>query len=377
MNGKIALNYIYLSPHHAGGKDQVGLNLLKGFYENKDISDICIICFEYSEKSLRCIAPGAEIIVLKSPRIQNELQRYLYICYTNTILIPKIIRKYKISLLFHLSCNTGIHKQRVTSVVLPHDIKQIAHRKLPGLTVPFYKYILFKIMYYMDFKLNDGIIAISEVDRREIQTCYPSCASKVFQIYNPIDCACFHENGTCEAQNIIAINLQFLHKNVITLIKAFEKVKEKIDDNLILVGDVPERVSFLKEYVIKNNLQKRVKFTGFLSDSERISLLQKSRLYVNPTLYEGFGMTAVEAMILAVPVLVSKIETNYEVTLGMCEYYEPAEDSDILAAKILECMDKPIKDMDLEKISQQIYGKYNYKIIAKQYRNYFMRMIGK
>ena len=116
-----------------------------------------------------------------------------------------------------------------------------------------------------------------------------------------------------------------------------------------MVGDVPERVSFLKEYVIKNNLQKRVKFTGFLSDSERISLLQKSRLYVNPTLYEGFGMTAVEAMILGVPVLVSKIETNYEVTLGMCEYYEPAEDSDILAAKILECMDKPIKDMDLEK----------------------------
>ena len=31
---RILLNYIYLSRKHAGGKDQVGLNLLKGFYEN-------------------------------------------------------------------------------------------------------------------------------------------------------------------------------------------------------------------------------------------------------------------------------------------------------------------------------------------------------
>lgn len=31
--GKIALNYIYLSRKHAGGKDQVGLNLLRGFFE--------------------------------------------------------------------------------------------------------------------------------------------------------------------------------------------------------------------------------------------------------------------------------------------------------------------------------------------------------
>ena len=30
---KIGLNYTYLSPKHAGGKDQVGLNLLAGFHE--------------------------------------------------------------------------------------------------------------------------------------------------------------------------------------------------------------------------------------------------------------------------------------------------------------------------------------------------------
>lgn len=377
MNEKIALNYIYLSPHNAGGKDQVGLNLLKGFYKNNDISKVYTICFDYSEKMLKSIAPKAKIIVLKSPKIRNELQRMIYICYTNTVIIPRIIKKYKISLLFHLSCNTGIRKQQITTVVLPHDIKQIAHRKLPGLTVPFYKYILYKIMYYIDFRINDGIIAISETDKKEIQNYYPNFALKVFQIYNPIDCIYSHERSTCGQRNIIAINLQFLHKNIITLIKAFKKIKDEIDDDLILVGDVPKRVEFLKEYVYKNNLQGRVKFTGFLSDSEKISLLQKSRLYVNPTLYEGFGMTTVEAMILEVPTLVSKIQTNYEVTLGMCEYYEPVEDCDVLAEKILECLDKTKEDVDLKEISERIYKKYNYRVISKQYMDYFMKIIKK
>ena len=38
----IALNYIYLSKSHAGGKDQVGLNLLKGFYENNVTKDMIV-----------------------------------------------------------------------------------------------------------------------------------------------------------------------------------------------------------------------------------------------------------------------------------------------------------------------------------------------
>ena len=44
----IALNYIYLSKSHAGGKDQVGLNLLKGFYENNVTKDMIVFCYNYS-----------------------------------------------------------------------------------------------------------------------------------------------------------------------------------------------------------------------------------------------------------------------------------------------------------------------------------------
>ena len=107
-------------------------------------------------------------------------------------------------------------------------------------------------------------------------------------------------------KDIVAINLQFHHKNVITLIKAFELIKDKTECNLVFIGNVPDRVKYLKEYVTSHNLDDRIIFKGFVEDEERNYLLENCRLYVNPTLYEGFGMTAVEAIILGVPTLVSK-----------------------------------------------------------------------
>ena len=45
---KIALNYIYLSKHHSGGKDQVGLNLLKGLQEMGVTKQMAVICYPFS-----------------------------------------------------------------------------------------------------------------------------------------------------------------------------------------------------------------------------------------------------------------------------------------------------------------------------------------
>ena len=55
-SGLIALNYIYLSPQHAGGKDQVGLNLLKGFQDSGDAKRMCVICFDYSYNIIKKIS---------------------------------------------------------------------------------------------------------------------------------------------------------------------------------------------------------------------------------------------------------------------------------------------------------------------------------
>lgn len=368
---KIALNYIYLSKTHAGGKDQVGLNLLKGFQENGVAKNMQVICYDYSVEIIRNISNDISIVAIPAPNQTTEMKRMIGNLVTNTFLVPKLIKNYKIDVIFQLDCNNGLRRYKCRSIVIPHDIKAVAHRDLPGLHIPIYKYMLYRAMYALDFYHADTIIGISDVDKDEIQTFYPKYQNKVIRIYNPIDIPLCSNVTRKREPNITAINLQFHHKNTITLIKAFELIKDQIEENLILVGNVPKRVSYLKDYVQEHNLESRVKFTGFVSDERRNQLLQNCRLYVSPTLFEGFGMVSVESIISGVPTLLSDIPSNYEVTQGLCDYYRPANDYIVLAEKIKEILSRKMNTDDLVKNARMLWEVYNYRRIADIYWSIF------
>mgnify|MGYP001623840240 CR=1 FL=1 len=375
---KIGLNYTYLSPKHAGGKDQVGLNLLAGFHELDLLEHFVVICFDYSKDVILSIAPEANVITIPCKKVAgSELQRMLRLLSVGTFRLPSLIKKNDINLVFHLSCNNGLKKLPVPSIVIPHDIKAVSHRVLSSVKVPLYKYWLYKIMYYNDFRLADRIIAISDFDKNDICKYYPKFSKKVIKIYNPINIRYIPQKIKVDKPYICALNIQFHHKNTITLIKAFELIKDKISYDLMLIGNVPERVNYLKEYVYAHKLEKRIHFTGFLQEDEMYKMLANCSLYVNPSLYEGFGMTAIEAIIFKVPVLVSKIPANYEVTQGLCRYYEPAESIEALADAILDILNNIPNGQNLEQCKKSVEKVYNYIDISKQYYNLFLSTINK
>lgn len=367
---KYALNYLYLSKNHAGGKDQVGLNLLKGFYENNYSKEMLVICYDYSVKAILKNAPDIQIVSIKMPKliVSNEFSRLAMLTYYNTFVLPKIIKKYDIKCIFHLSINNGLRKMKAKTIVLPHDIKQIICQKHKYLKIPLYKYFLYKILYFLDFNHADKIIAISKCDKDDIYECYPQFSHKVMQIYNPIKVNNITElKPMISDKYIIAVNLQFAHKNIITLIQAYQKIYQELDFKLVLVGNLPKRVQFLKKYVNENHLEEYVLFTGFVSDRELYSWLKFAGLYINPTLFEGFGMTAIEAMLLEVPVLVSKIPTNKETTLGLGNYYYPPDNIEELAQAIKKTLANLPDKKSLSKIKSKIQNEYSYKVISEKY----------
>lgn len=367
---KYALNYLYLSKNHAGGKDQVGLNLLKGFYENNYSKEMLVICYDYSVKTILKNAPDIQIVSIKMPKliVGNEFSRLAMLTYHNTFVLSKIIKKYDIKCIFHLSINNGLRKMKAKTIVLPHDIKQIICQKHKYLKIPLYKYLLYKILYFLDFNHADKIIAISKCDKDDIYECYPQFSHKVMQIYNPIKVNNITElKPMISDKYIIAVNLQFAHKNIITLIQAYQKIYQELDFKLVLVGNLPKRVQFLKNYVNENNLEEYVLFTGFVSDRELYSWIKFASLYINPTLFEGFGMTAIEAMLLEVPVLVSKIPTNKETTLGLCNYYYPPDNIEELAQAIKKTLANLPDKISLSKIKSRIQNEYSYKVISEKY----------
>ncbi len=91
-------------------------------------------------------------------------------------------------------------------------------------------------------------------------------------------------------------------KRIIDVLKIFEKINSKINSKLIMVGDGPEKKK-AKDYLRKNNLKNRVIFVGKTNEVDMI--LCSSDLFLLPSEKESFGLAALEAMALKVPVVSS------------------------------------------------------------------------
>ncbi|WP_284775270.1 glycosyltransferase family 1 protein [Agrobacterium sp. lyk4-40-TYG-31] len=83
----------------------------------------------------------------------------------------------------------------------------------------------------------------------------------------------------------------------------------------------------------RNQTQRdHVKFTGRLSDEEIAALYSHAAALVFPSLYEGFGIPPLEAMLLGCPVLSSNIEPALEVCGDAALYFDPNDAKDIVRA---------------------------------------------
>lgn len=77
------------------------------------------------------------------------------------------------------------------------------------------------------------------------------------------------------------------------------------DNHLIIVGDGPLR-NELSELVSKEGLPLQVHFLGFRSDI--ITIMKKFTILVVPSLFEPFGIVAIEGMMAGVPVIASRVD---------------------------------------------------------------------
>lgn len=114
-----------------------------------------------------------------------------------------------------------------------------------------------------------------------------------------------------EESDVLFVGRLIKEKKVDVLIKAIRLIKK---DNpsikCLIIGDGPER-SKLEKLVDILDLSKNVKFKGFLENHDDvISLMKASKVFVLPSIREGFGIAAIEANACGLPVVTVKHERN-------------------------------------------------------------------
>jgi glycosyltransferase involved in cell wall biosynthesis len=120
-----------------------------------------------------------------------------------------------------------------------------------------------------------------------------------------------------------------VRKNLPALIRAFHRIQPDVPDSLTLVigGAAHSGNSAvfppLEPLIAELRLERRVILTGRITEDEKIGLMQGAALYVTPSLYEGFGLTALEAMACGVPVIAANRTSLPEIVAGGGILVEP------------------------------------------------------
>jgi len=152
----------------------------------------------------------------------------------------------------------------------------------------------------------DRIIAVSNYTKSEIMRIFHIPENIIEVIYEGVD-ARFRPVKECEkirkkygisARIILFLGTLEPRKNISGLIKSFYKLKRKgIEHKLVVAGPEGWKCRELKEAVKQLGLLEDVAFLGYIHDDDLPALYNASDLFVYPSLYEGFGLPALEAMV--------------------------------------------------------------------------------
>lgn len=145
--------------------------------------------------------------------------------------------------------------------------------------------------------------------------------------------------------------------------------------HLDLIGDGESR-EYLEKHVSELGMRDYVSFLGAKDQSYIYTHLCEYDLYVQPSIYEGFGLTVTEAMAAKVPVLVSENQGPLEIIdNGRFGYSFKNKDADDCAAKI-ELFLKGENDKTMvEKAYARVQALYNVKVTAATYLQKYKEFI--
>lgn len=163
-----------------------------------------------------------------------------------------------------------------------------------------------------------------------------------------------------------------VRKNLSALIEAFGKARARIDDDTRLViggsahTDNATLYPPLEPLIQKWGLERQVVLPGRISEADKLLLYRIAKLYVYPSLYEGFGFTPLEAMACGLPVISSNRSSLPEVVGDGGIVVDPTPDQ--LAASIVSLLTDDQKQRDLSARALGQAARFSWARTAQQTR---------
>jgi glycosyltransferase involved in cell wall biosynthesis len=218
-------------------------------------------------------------------------------------------------------CRFGPGRVGAATVMTVHDLNQV-HEQPPGSSK------LRKHLRRMAAKIGgvDRVVAISEFVKADILRFFPEAKDKVTVIYNGVD-ASFAPAGhqpryVPPGRFLFTVGMVCPKKNFHVLVPLLRDT----DDTLVIAGVVKEgyRQKILDE-AARCGVSGQVVITGPVSQADKDWYYEHCAAFLFPSLAEGFGLPALEAMHHGCPVFLSRMTSLPEVGGDAAWYFDSFE----------------------------------------------------
>jgi len=272
-------------------------------------------CFRYAPRKLQTLAhnPGGIPVALsnnKAPILVKNPYLYFILPFFLLSLFASVLKKSFNTDLIHanwtvvgfISGLAGlISHTPVITTIRGSDVNKINSSSI--------SYFLF----YISLKLNKKLIVVSKSLLQILQSKFPKDSHKIIHIENGINKKFFDlkiAQFTEDNIHIICVGNLIAGKDISTLIKATQEI-DKIKLNIHIIGEGEEKIRLIN-LTKKNNSLHQYHFYGLQNHQQLQSILEKSHLFIIPSLSEGRSNALLEAMASGKAIIASNIPGNSE-----------------------------------------------------------------
>lgn len=161
---------------------------------------------------------------------------------------------------------------------------------------------------------KDDITKNYEIDPKKITVTYMGYNQQLFKPQPKLTIEKVQTKYKIKGEYIIFVGTLQPRKNIERLIEAFSGLSSKTSDlSLVIIGKKGWMYDQIFTKVKKLNLESNVIFTDFIPEVDMPALISGAKLYVLPSLYEGFGIPVIEAQACGTPVVVSNTSSLPEI----------------------------------------------------------------
>jgi glycosyltransferase involved in cell wall biosynthesis len=209
---------------------------------------------------------------------------------------------------------------RLPAVVTVHDLTTLLYPETHSLKVRL------SVMPFIERSVEQArqIAADSEATARDLRRLFPQCRDKIRVVYPGVDgefrpgsqeaIAATREELGCPEGYVLFVGTLEPRKNLSLLVEAWRFLRRNDPTTLplVLAGPYGWRSQRLLRY-IRSLESEGLHYLSHVDRERLVRLFQGARIFVLPSLYEGFGLPAVEAMACGVPTIVTETSSLPEV----------------------------------------------------------------